>query len=69
MQGSAGLQGEVGLSDFNFRATTLERKTFFHRVVAYLFQDLVFGMKLKAARELQVYNGHSSSLSNMAIFV
>ena len=35
----------------------------------HLFQDLVFGMKLKAARELQVYNGHSSSLSNMAIFV
>ena len=36
MQGSASLQGEVGLSDFNFRATTLERKTFFHIVVAYL---------------------------------
>ena len=36
MQGSASLQGEVGLSDFNFRATTLERKTFFHRVVAYV---------------------------------
>ena len=36
MQGSACLQGEVGLSDFNFRVTTLEQKTFFNRVIAYL---------------------------------
>ena len=40
MQGSASFLGEVGPSDFNFRKTTLEQKTFFHRVVAYLQSNI-----------------------------